>query len=403
MNTTGSDVASCAAGANLSLLADCAGAAGNTSGAREVPLSGTAIVMVTMYGLICLNGLIGNALVVFVVTRYSKMKTVANLYILNLSITDGVFLLGLPLIMVTAVLRRWVFGSAVCKIYFTLSGINMFSGSFTLVAMSADRFLAVCFPIAALRVRVPVYTRLVLLTTWLLAGAFIVPVVMHARTIVLPGHGGRVSCHMKWPAEQEEAGQLAYHVYTLVAAFVLPVGIIIVLYSLLIARLRAGHGAAVKRKSAGYKHRKVTRLVTLIIAVYIACWLPHWVFQTYLVVQRPLDMPGWMLNMNYVFTLLMYTNSMVNPLLYAFTNEAFRKSFICAFCCAVDPFAGRSLADDTRGARSAGTRLALVPENTDMTTVCGRRTTSKGSPAKQGHPASKDSPANQETEIFAEE
>ena len=38
------------------------------------------------------------------------MKTVTNIYILNLSITDGIFLLGLPMIMTTAVMGRWTFG-----------------------------------------------------------------------------------------------------------------------------------------------------------------------------------------------------------------------------------------------------------------------------------------------------
>ena len=37
-----------------------------------------------------------------------------------------------------------------------------------------------------------------------------------------------------------------------------------------------------------------------------------------------------------IFTVLSYMNSMVNPCLYAFTNENFRESFINAFKCAGD-------------------------------------------------------------------
>ena len=40
---------------------------------------------------ICLSGLVGNGLVIFVVLRYTKMKTVTNTYILNLAIADVLF------------------------------------------------------------------------------------------------------------------------------------------------------------------------------------------------------------------------------------------------------------------------------------------------------------------------
>jgi len=56
-------------------------------------------------GFICVSGLVGNALVIYVISRASfKSKTATtNAFILNLSVTDTLFLLGLPMIMTTAV------------------------------------------------------------------------------------------------------------------------------------------------------------------------------------------------------------------------------------------------------------------------------------------------------------
>ena len=48
-------------------------------------------------------------------------------------------------------------------------------------------------------------------------------------------------------------------------------------------------------------------------------------------------MAEWKIYMFQVFTILSYANSMVNPCLYAFTNENFRESFISAFHCKGDP------------------------------------------------------------------
>ena len=112
-----------------------------------------SIILVTLYGLICTVGLLGNGLVIFVIIRYTKMKTVTNMYILNLSIADGLFVLGLPLVMTTAFIKHWVFGGAMCKLYYILTCINMFTGPFTLAVMSGDRFLAVCYPFSSMRYR----------------------------------------------------------------------------------------------------------------------------------------------------------------------------------------------------------------------------------------------------------
>lgn len=55
------------------------------------------VVLVLVYLSICVVGLVGNSLVVAVVAKFAKMKTVTNIYILNLSIADALYLAGLPM------------------------------------------------------------------------------------------------------------------------------------------------------------------------------------------------------------------------------------------------------------------------------------------------------------------
>ena len=57
-------------------------------------LKPTSIVFASLYALICVVGLLGNGLVIFVVLRYTKMKTVTNMYILNLAVADLCFLVS---------------------------------------------------------------------------------------------------------------------------------------------------------------------------------------------------------------------------------------------------------------------------------------------------------------------
>jgi hypothetical protein len=97
------------------------------------------ILVLLLYAIVCIVGLCGNTLVIYVVLRFSKMQTVTNLYIVNLAIADECFLVGIPFLMVTTTLEYWPFGDIMCKIYFTTTSINQVTSSMFLLIMSADR------------------------------------------------------------------------------------------------------------------------------------------------------------------------------------------------------------------------------------------------------------------------
>lgn len=53
-----------------------------------------SLISMILYAIVCIVGLFGNTLVIYVVLRFSKMQTVTNMYILNLAIADEAFLIG---------------------------------------------------------------------------------------------------------------------------------------------------------------------------------------------------------------------------------------------------------------------------------------------------------------------
>ena len=305
------------------------------SGPVDLSLSIFGGIMVVTYGLMCIVGLIGNGLVVFVILRYTKMKTVTNMYILNLSTADFLFMVCLPMLMTTVITKHWVFGYALCKIYYIQTCINMFTGAFTLLVMSGDRYLAVCYPISSMRYRTANYAMMAIAGTWIVSFLVMLPVVLYAQQIP-HSYPGWYSCHIQWPTEGGISPEKAFICYTLLLGFVVPCFLISILYTLLIIRLRTT-GPKVKSAEKKRSHRKVTKLVTLIICVYIICWLPYWAFQVHLIVQDQTQLAPWKIYMFQVFTSLSYANSMVNPCMYAFTNDNFRESFIRAFRCKGDP------------------------------------------------------------------
>lgn len=105
----------------------------------QMPM-GTLISMI-LYTVVCIIGLLGNTLVIYVVLRFSKMQTVTNMYILNLAIADECFLIGIPFLITTMHLGEWTFGSTMCKAYMVSTSVTQFTSSIFLFIMSADRFI----------------------------------------------------------------------------------------------------------------------------------------------------------------------------------------------------------------------------------------------------------------------
>lgn len=105
----------------------------------DKPIS-NAVLMV-LYAVVCLIGLMGNTLVIYVVLRFSNMQTVTNMYILNLAIADECFLIGIPFLITTMHFEHWAFGTSMCKAYMVSTSITQFTSSIFLFIMSADRYI----------------------------------------------------------------------------------------------------------------------------------------------------------------------------------------------------------------------------------------------------------------------
>lgn len=286
-----------------------------------------------LYALICITGLLGNGLVIFVVLRYAKMKTVTNMYILNLAVADLCFLIGLPFLIITSILRYWIFGFIICKLFYISTSINWFSSVFTFTAMSADRYLAICHPIASMKYRTPIISRVVCACVWTASFLAMLPIILYANTVNNPDNPGQVSCNIVWPNEGAIPNELAFIWYAFLLGFAIPVLLISIFYTCVIYKLQYGGMSGRKKgKEKKKSHRKVTKMVLTVIAVYVVCWLPYWVFQ--LLLNYIKMSPVWALPLFQFLTVMSYANSMMNPVLYAFLSENFRKSFAKAFKCA---------------------------------------------------------------------
>ena len=79
-------------------------------------------VLIAVYIITFLIGLVGNVLVCFAIWRNRNMRTVTNIYIVNLSVADlGVVLVCMPSLLLVDITLTWFFGTFMCKVILFLT------------------------------------------------------------------------------------------------------------------------------------------------------------------------------------------------------------------------------------------------------------------------------------------
>jgi len=87
---------------------------------------------VALYAGVFVVGLSGNALVVYVVSRSAAMRTITNIFIANLAVSDiTMCLLAVPFTPAAAMLRSWPFGDVMCHVVPMTLGVSVHVSTLT--------------------------------------------------------------------------------------------------------------------------------------------------------------------------------------------------------------------------------------------------------------------------------
>ncbi|KAK6300833.1 hypothetical protein J4Q44_G00289310 [Coregonus suidteri] len=292
---------------------------------QSVPFQGSSTLMTAVISLtVFVVGLIGNTLAIYVVLRYAKMKTVTNIYILNLAVADELYILGLPFLTTQNVLSYWPFGSFLCRVLMTADSMSQFTSIFCLTVMSIDRYLAVVHPIRSTKWRRPRVAKLVSAAVWALSFVVVLPVVLFSDV-----QDTFNSCNMSWP-EPQDVWSTVFILYTATLGFFGPLLVICLCYLLIVVKVKSSGvraGFTKRRRS----ERKVTRMVVIIVVVFVLCWLPFFIIN---IINLIIIIPESSVTAGVYFfsVILSYVNSCANPLLYGFLSDNFRQSFRKVLC-----------------------------------------------------------------------
>ncbi|XP_017273949.1 G-protein coupled estrogen receptor 1 [Kryptolebias marmoratus] len=255
-------------------------------------------------------GLVGNILILGVNLYQEGRMTAPDLYFVNLAVAD-LILVADSLIEVFNLKRGYYNNAGLCTFMNLFQQVNMYSSVFFLTWMSFDRFVALTNLIGRSMARARLSCCLIWVASWSLT---LLPL-----AVAQAQHAGEV--HFCF------ANVTQIQWLEVMLGFLLPFCILGLCYWKIAQVLRRS-----QRVQDGPQQRprrqRALRMISAAVLVFFLCWLPENVFITVHLLRG--DSDGSTLWQDYpllghAVRLAAFSNSCLNPLIYGFLGETFRK------------------------------------------------------------------------------
>ncbi|XP_049721950.1 chemerin-like receptor 1 isoform X2 [Elephas maximus indicus] len=325
------------------------------------------IFLVVVYSIVCFLGILGNGLVIIIAT-FKMKKTVNTVWFLNLAMADFLFNVFLPIhIAYTAMNYHWVFGTAMCKISSFLLTHNMYTSVFLLTVISFDRCVSVLLPVWSQNHRGVRLAYVACAVIWVLAFFLSSPSLIFRDTA---NQHGKITCFNNFSLsaassspqsthpQLDPVGYTRHMVVTItrfLCGFLVPVLIITACYLTIVCKLQRNRLA---------KTKKPFKIIITIIVTFFLCWCPY--HTLYLLELHHTAMPGSIFSLGLpLATAIAIANSCMNPILYVFMGQDFKKFKLALFSRLVN-----ALSEDTGHSsypsHRSFTKMSSVNERSSM-------------------------------------
>ncbi|XP_069719608.1 melanopsin isoform X3 [Phaenicophaeus curvirostris] len=123
-----------------------------------------------------ITGTLGNFLVIYAFCRSRSLQTPANVFIINLAISD--FLMSItqsPVFFTNSLHKRWIFGEKGCELYAFCGALFGITSMITLMVIALDRYFVITKPLASVGVTSKKKALIILVGVWLYSLAWSLP------------------------------------------------------------------------------------------------------------------------------------------------------------------------------------------------------------------------------------
>ncbi|XP_023655810.1 D(1B) dopamine receptor [Paramormyrops kingsleyae] len=325
----------------------------------------------SLLSLLILWTLLGNILVCSAVIKFRHLRTkVTNIFIVSLAVSDlFVAVLVMPWKAVAEIAGYWPFGSF-CNIWVAFDIMCSTASILNLCIISVDRYWAISSPFRYERKMTQRVAFVMISVTWTLSILIsFIPVQLNWHKAKDEVTGTNYSASVEKAENCDSSLNREYAISSSLISFYIPVAIMIVTYTRIyrIAQIQIRRIASLERaaehaqscrsnrlecqhhntlKTSIKRETKVLKTLSVIMGVFVCCWLPFFILNCMVpFCDRPsadqkAGLPCVSETTFDVFVWFGWTNSSLNPIIYAF-NADFRKAFAnllgCRHLCSSTP------------------------------------------------------------------
>ncbi|XP_005861479.1 PREDICTED: N-formyl peptide receptor 2 [Myotis brandtii] len=322
------------------------------------------MISLVIQGITFVLGILGNGPVIWV-AGFRMARTVTTLCYLNLALADFSFLATLPFLMVSSIMKeQWPFGWFLCKLIYIVVDINLFGSVFLIAFIALDRCICVLHPIWAQNHRTVTLATKLIIVPWILAIVLTLQIFIFLTTV--SDNRGNVYCTFNfapWADTPEKLLKVAFIMLTargvirFVIGFTMPMSIVAICYGLIAVKL-SKKGMLISSRSL--------RVLTAVVASFFVCWFPfqlvallHIVWLREMSLGSKYKVLGILIN---PVRALAFFNSCLNPMLYVFIGQDFRKTLIHSLPASLE----RALTEDSAPASDTTTKSASPPAEAEL-------------------------------------
>ncbi|XP_054893932.1 C-C chemokine receptor type 3-like [Poeciliopsis prolifica] len=263
---------------------------------------------------------ITNLLVLVIILRFERLYTVINILLVNLVTSSLILMSSLPFQAVYMQMSTWIFGSAMCKIVFSVYYLGFYSSVFFLTLLTFDRYLAFVHVMPVVHVRSRRNAIISCAVVWVISGvACIRPMILHGTF----KHWGTEHCeefaHIDG-MNVEMLNRSGFYIQLFVFLF-FPLTVIIFCYIKIVVTIN-------KSRSTAKFH--AVRVIFMIVVLFFICWIPlnivellHYKYESVLSCEAKKSL-GYALH---VTRNMAYIYFCISPMFYTFIGKKFQNHF----------------------------------------------------------------------------
>ena len=294
----------------------------------ELSCRSTSVKITEAAILVCLIILafVGNVLVCIAVFKTAHLRTIPNMFITNLAVSDILMaIVCMPISLHVLISGKWPFSSSVCDMHgffmFTFGIVSQVNVS----VIAVNRYFALCRPFECKAIFTKINVLFMIAILWILPSVASVPPLVGWGYYAF--HPGKAFCIYPFHVN------LIYTTIVQLLFIAFPMGLVVFSYTNCILAVRSSNRQIAEMAddptSVGQgsrKAREVRATWTMLFSTlgFSMCWLPVSVIDFIETSRGGGNLPRQVFMLN---GFLIFFSSTINPFIYWLSNRDFRKAF----------------------------------------------------------------------------